>query len=273
MDTSFDTVGPISLYVELGGGDLKVHADEVTETTIHVDGADADEAVVEQRGHQIVVIAPKRRTGFFTSSSELRVTARIPLDSELVTKTGSADVTATGRYKTVRVKTGSGEVRIAELAGVGTVETGSGDVTVDSAQDHLRVKTGSGDVRVERATGPTAVATGSGDVLFGSTEEETVAKSGSGDISVREAHTDLNVSSASGDVRVDLFRVGSLKAKAVSGDVAVGIPAGIPVWTDVSAVTGTVSSTLEGAGRPAEGQDFIEVRATTVSGDIRLEQR
>jgi DUF4097 and DUF4098 domain-containing protein YvlB len=273
MDTSFETVGPISLYVELGGGGVDVHADEVTETTIHLDGPDADETVVEQRGDRIVVIAPRRRAGFFMPGSDVRVTARIPVDSELVTKTGSADVTATGRYGTVRVRTGSGEVRIAELTDNATVETGSGDVRIDSSLGHLRVRAGSGDVAVDRTAGPTVVATGSGDIALGHTEEETVLKSGSGDVLVQDAHTNLSASTASGDVRVDLFRVGSLKAKAVSGDVAVGVPAGIPVWTDVTAVSGSVSSDLKGAGRPRDGQDFIELRATTVSGDIRLEQR
>jgi hypothetical protein len=33
-----------------------------------------------------------------------------------------------------------------------------------------------------------------------------------------------------------------------------------------------VRSDLEGAGEPEEGQDYIELRAKTVSGDIQLEQ-
>ena len=37
-------------------------------------------------------------------------------------------------------------------------------------------------------------------------------------------------------------------------------------------VSGKLTSNLEGAGHPGEGEDYIEVRASTVSGDIRLEQ-
>ena len=44
------------------------------------------------------------------------------------------------------------------------------------------------------------------------------------------------------------------------------------MWTDISCITGQVSSNLQGAGQPEEGQDYIEVRAKTVSGDIHLEQ-
>jgi hypothetical protein len=50
----------------------------------------------------------------------------------------------------------------------------------------------------------------------------------------------------------------------------VGIPAGTPVWTDISSLTGRIHSTLSGAGQPAEGQDHVEVRATTVSGNVSL---
>ena len=52
----------------------------------------------------------------------------------------------------------------------------------------------------------------------------------------------------------------------------VGIPAGTPVWTDVSTVSGSIRSSLEGAGQPAEGEDHVELRAKTVSGDIVLTQ-
>lgn len=51
-----------------------------------------------------------------------------------------------------------------------------------------------------------------------------------------------------------------------------GVRRAIPVWTDCSTMTGEVSSTLLGAGEPTEGQPFIEIRATTVSGHITLSE-
>ena len=96
---------------------------------------------------------------------------------------------------------------------------------------------------------------------------------GSGDLRVHEAGADVRLTTASGDLVVDTIHRGQLQAKNVSGDIRVGIPAGVPVWTDVTSVNGEVTSTLEGAGRPAEGQDYVELRAKTVSGDVHLEQR
>ena len=97
-------------------------------------------------------------------------------------------------------------------------------------------------------------------------------KSGSGDLRVREVAGDVTLTTASGDLVVDRMLRGALNAKNASGDIVVGVPAGIPVWTDVSTVSGSVRSSLQGAGEPAEGQEFVELRAKTVSGDISLEQ-
>ncbi len=76
----------------------------------------------------------------------------------------------------------------------------------------------------------------------------------------------------SGDVHVGRIHRGAVKAKAASGDIHIGVPAGIPVWTDISCINGSVRSNLEGAGQPEKDQDYIEIRATTVSGDITLSQ-
>jgi hypothetical protein len=63
-----------------------------------------------------------------------------------------------------------------------------------------------------------------------------------------------------------------MTAKGASGDVHIGVPAGVPVWTDISTVSGEIRSTLRGAGQPQDGADHVEVRAKVVSGDIVLTQ-
>ena len=59
----------------------------------------------------------------------------------------------------------------------------------------------------------------------------------------------------------------------MASDSSVGIPGGTPVWTDITSMTGAVRSSLAGAGAPTEGQDYVQLRAKTVSGDIYLEER
>jgi DUF4097 and DUF4098 domain-containing protein YvlB len=275
MHHTFTTPEPISLVVELGPGRLDVDASDTSDTTeIRIEGDHADEVTVEQRGHEIVVLAPQRRTGFLSSlvTGDLKVQVVMPAGSDLAAKVGSADVTASGRYADLRVKAGSGDVEVDEVSGSAVVDTGSGDIELTTASGDLRIKAGSGDVSIGRVAGSAVVSTGSGTVELGTVGAQAVLKTGSGDIRIHDAHTDLSAMTGSGDVYVAQLSRGGLRAKAASGDINIGVPAGIPVWTDISCLTGNVRSNLEGAGRPEEGQDHVEIRATTVSGNITLAQ-
>jgi DUF4097 and DUF4098 domain-containing protein YvlB len=286
MHRSFTTPGPVSLYVELRAGDLVVRTTETDETVVDVqtgasgadgdgpDGQEARDVVVDLRGDEVLVVAKQSRSGFFGAAPTDRLLVRVtvPRDSRLTTKLGSADVRVEGRLGATMLKSGSGDVRIEELAAEAFVATGSGDVQVDVASGTLRVKCGSGDVTVDRLLGPGDISTGSGDVLVNAAEGPVTVRSGSGDARVRDARQDLFLNTASGDLVVERIRRGQLTAKNVSGDITVGVPAGVPVWTDISTMTGSVRSQLDGAGEAGEGQEFVELRAKTVSGDVLLEQ-
>ena len=268
----FDTPRPVNLYVENGSGSVDVHADDTTETTVEVSGRRADEAIVTQDGDQITVVAPKSRSGLLGGDGRLDMVIGVPAGSTLAVRTGSADVTCRGSYRAGKVKSGSGDVSIEILDGPAVVETGSGNVGIDTADQELRVKSGSGDVRVGYAGGPASISTGSGDVQIGTSAAPAVVKTGSGDLDVTESRDDVAMTTGSGDFLVRSASRGRLSAKGASGDVHVGVPAGVPVWTDVSTVSGQIRSSLQGAGEPAEGADHVELRAKVVSGDIVLTQ-
>lgn len=273
MEQQFETHGPITLYVELGKGSLSVTATDTTETTVTATGQHADELLVEQNGSQISVVAPRQRTGFLgVGEPAIDVTVILPTNSDLITKTGSADQVAEGEYGHAKVKSGSGDVRLDRHSGHVHVDTGSGDIAVTEVSKDLRIKSGSGDVEVGSVVGSMVISTGSGDVTVASTAQPALVKSGSGDLRIDTAHTDVNLSSASGDLVVGRVERGAVTAKNASGDIRIGIPSGVPVWTDVSSVTGRIGSDLEGAGQPEQGQDYVEVRAKTVSGDVVLKQ-
>lgn len=273
MQKVFDTPTPTALYVELGAGALTVHTDDVAETVIDVHGKDAEDVLVEQRGNEIVVLAPQRRGGLFGSTPDLDVHVSMPYSSALRTKLGSADLRVMGRIGEAMLKSGSGDISIERIDGDASIATGSGDVDLEEARGSIELKSGSGDIAVEKVGGDASISTGSGDVDLGQADGSVEVKSGSGDLRLREVQKDVVFSTASGDLVVDLVRRGQLFAKNASGDITIGVAAGVPVWTDVNTVTGSVRSSLQGAGQPEEGQDFIELRAKTVSGDIYLEQR
>lgn len=273
MEQTFQTTGHISLYVEIGSGHVDVRATEHDQVVVRVDGEDADDVTIEQRGDRVVVIGPQRRSGFFGSSHGLDVHVALPQDSDVVTKLGSADLVVSGPIGTASLKSGSGSVRIETANSDVQVESGSGDVTLGLVAGALRAKAGSGDITVQELGGAASVSTGSGDVEVDHASGDVQVKTGSGNLRVRRPEGDVALSTASGDLTVDLMGAGQLAAKNVSGDIRVGVPGGVPVWTDVTTLSGSVRSNLAGAGQPAEGQEFLELRAKTVSGDIFLEQR
>jgi DUF4097 and DUF4098 domain-containing protein YvlB len=268
----FETHEPVDLYVEIGKGTVDITATETTESRVDISGRDADLVEVEQSGRRISVVAPRQRAGFFGGDSKLDVTITVPLRSDLAARTGSADVTVTGTVGTTHIKTGSGDVRTDDLAGPALVETGSGDVNIQVANGELRVKSGSGGVRVRHAESAVAASTGSGDVEIGTSNGPAAVKTGSGDLKVIDANTDVSLVTGSGDLLVGTAHRGRFTMKGASGDVHIGIPAGLPVWTDISTLSGAIRSNLESAGEPAEGADHVELRAKTVSGDIVLTQ-
>jgi DUF4097 and DUF4098 domain-containing protein YvlB len=266
---TFATPQPTRLYAELTAGKIVVTAGETTETRISVEGRDPERVLVEQHGEQISVIAPKQ-WGLVLFNS-YAVTVSLPADSSLAIKTGSADITGTGRVRDVLAKSGSGEVSLDHATGTVDVTTGSGDVSTGRVEGPLKVKTGSGDIVVDAALAAAVLASGSGDIRVGESDGPVNAKTGSGDIRVRDAHDDISMSTGTGDFEVGTAHRGRISGKGASGDVSVGIPPGVPVWTDLTTVTGRIRSTLPATGAPAEGQDHVEVRLQTVTGDITLQ--
>lgn len=266
----FETHDPIELYVELGKGRLSVTATETQESHVEIHGRDPERVLVEQTGNRISVIDQQSRGPLSFSHQGYDVRVVVPTASRLAVKTGSADVEVAGSVGAGLIRTGSGEIDVERLTGATALETGSGDIAVHEALAELRIKSGSGDVSVGATGGPVQVSTGSGDVELGRTSAPVSVKTGSGDLRVVDAEADISLSTGSGDLEVSRVRRGKVVGKGASGDIRVGIPAGVPVWTDITTVSGQIRSGLQGAGQPADGQDHVELRARTVSGDVTL---
>ncbi len=267
------TPTPVRLYVEAGSGSLTLTAHETDTTHVEILGEAADEVEVRQDGDQISVVAPQRRTGFFAGDQQLDITISLPTRSAVVTRTGSMDLTASGAFGDTRLKSGSGDLEIDGSVESAAVETGSGDLSLRECEGSLRVKSGSGDILLGTVGGESTISTGSGDVRVEATRGATSVKTGSGDLRVTDADADVELSTGSGDLMIDTARRGRFTLKSASGDAQIGIPAGTPVWTDISTVTGDISSNLERTGAPEEGADHVELRVKTVSGDVLLRQQ
>lgn len=272
MDRTFETPNPPELAVEIGSGRVEILAGETNgRTLVTVTGKGSDEATIEQQGNTIAVVGPRVRHGFSFSFGSNHLTVRIsaPRGSGLSTKLGSADLVATGAIGDCSLRSGSGDTQLED---VGALEatSGSGDLQVGAVAGDATLRSGSGEVRLRSVSGAVQVVTGSGDALIGSAAAPVGAKSGSGDVRIEQSHRGAQITTASGDVTVDRLSGGTLEARTASGDIRVGVSAGLPAWTDIHTVTGDVNSELAALGQPDEGAPFVELRLRAVSGDITV---
>ena len=272
LDLTFDTPEPIDLYVENGRGRLEVTATDTTETTVRITGDRAEEFDVRDLGDRIAIIAPRRNGGFLGREPRAEIVVEVPVASGLQAKVGSSDVTTHGRLGDTRVETGSGDVSLDVVEGDTLVQAGSGDLLAEHLLGEARLKSGSGDVVVRRAESALVVTTGSGDVRIESARDELALKTGSGDAHVLSMGGEAVVTTGSGDLVVAEVASGRVTAKTASGHVRIGVVSGTPVWTDVRTASGRLTSTLPSTGEPAPGQPYLEVRATTASGDVTLHE-
>ncbi len=270
MHHEFGATGPQQVHVELQSGDVDVETTEEPLLTVDVQGDRAEEVQVERTESGLQVVGP-RRTGFLPSSLSYRVRLGVPVDSDLTTRLGSAGVTTRGRLGSVHLTTGSGDVEVDE-ARTASVKTGSGDIALGAVAEDADVKAGSGDVRVRSVGQAARIVTGSGSVELRDGHGALSLKSGSGDLVVAAASGDASLFTASGDLTVGRVDRGKVHLRNVSGDIRLGVSAGTPVWTEVSTTTGRVHSALPPVGPPRDGQDHVEVHASSVTGDIHLVQ-
>lgn len=261
----FDTPGRVAVRVELPAGVLKVETRD--EPRVEVDvaplrGDDASRAAAaetrieaSERGgrHVVTVEAPKREGRFlsFGRGSELVVTVRCPEGTDLELESHSADLVARGSLGEVGARTAAGDVAVGDTRLL-SVTTASGDVLAGAVDGALTVKTASGDVDVASVAGRASVTTVSGDVRLGATANAA------------------SVGTVSGDVELELA-AGGVRVNSVSGDVTVAVRSGLGFWIDAQSVSGTIDSDLEvGDGQGTSGEPALELRARTVSGDVRF---
>lgn len=266
MQQSFDVAGPAELEIRLASGDITIDPSTEGRVEVELTAFDdesqrlVDEATVELReshgGPQVIVDVPYKR-GFNLSQMFGRqgITCRIrcPQGSGVNAKTKSADLVAHGVLGGLNVQTASGDLEADRVTGGVNVKNASGDIAIREAGGGVSVQSASGDVDIEVVHGPINVNSASGDVTIG------------------EAYDNVNVNTVSGDQDHGAVMRGSVSAHSVSGDVSIAVRRGSKVFLDCTTVSGDTNSELELSGDvPAGDGPLVEIRAKTVSGDIRI---
>jgi DUF4097 and DUF4098 domain-containing protein YvlB len=273
---TYDTPRPVRIRLEFGAGSVTIAATDTTVTTVELHAADGDPdgaaavaaTVIEARGDEVLVLVPRRWRA--RRAPHLVLSMTVPAGSPLHAEVASASLVATGRLGRSDVTSGSGDVTLEQVDGDARIMTGSGDIAVESVRADSHLRAGSGAVRVDDAGGSLRVGTGSGDVRVGHARGDFTGKSGSGDLLLEHAAGSVAMASGSGSLRVERIGGGTLSATTASGQVDVGVAGHTATWLDLQTVTGRVDSALEESAPPAPGEPVLELRAKTVSGNMRV---
>lgn len=253
---TFHTPGPVRLDLRVPAGRVDIETVDGEETRVEIESEPEaeDAAVIELRGDELrVAIEEERFLVFFTKVPDVIVRVTCPHGSELDGRVVSADLRAEGRLRAAEVKSVSGDLQLRQIDGDTTVKTVSGDVRIEAVAGRAGVQTVSGDLALERVEGP---------VEF---------RSVSGDVRIAEAGSDASGQSVSGDIRLGAVTQGSVTLRSVSGDMLVGVRRGSRLWIDAKSTSGDTSSELAVGDAPPEGEGpMVELRATAMSGDIRI---
>jgi DUF4097 and DUF4098 domain-containing protein YvlB len=227
---TFNVDQPPRLRVSLASGRVELETAETDEVVVEVEGPHEDDAVIEQRGNEIVIDVRKKIFG----RGDHRIAVQAPHGAAVEASVASADIDGLGRFGLLKINSASGDISFQEVDAI-EINTASGDVEIARVGGDGRVRSASGDVELGEMEGDLRVQTASGDLRLGSISRGKVTlQSASGDVAVGVARGStvwMDVSSMSGDTSCELDArdeppaearpLVELKARTMSGDVTI----------------------------------------------------
>ncbi|MFE2867640.1 DUF4097 domain-containing protein [Embleya sp. NPDC059259] len=273
----YETPEPIFATVELEAGLLRISASERTDTVVEVRPSDpsqagdvraAEQTSIRYRSGRLTVRTPESRTrSFFGRSPSVEVTIELPTDSRVEGKAAAADIHTEGRIGEAGFSVAAGNIRL-DRTGALKLDATSGDVSVAHSVGHTDVTTSAGEIRIDRIDGTAVVRNTSGGISLGAVSGDLRLNTTLGDITVERALTTVGAKTVSGDVRIREVVHGAVRLETASGELEVGIRKGTSAWLDLKSPAGRIHNSLNSADGPSAGDDTVEVRARTLSGDI-----
>lgn len=263
-DYSFPVSAPVDVVAKFGYGSLVVNADDdVHEVTAVLTAREPDSDVlsrttVELRGSQLLINGPRPKSSLFElpvfggsgSKDAVDIVVRVPARSELKTSTFAADVTTHGQTGTV------------------DIASGTSTVDVDRVDGDVRIRFGSGPIRIASVSRATSIRTGSSDVVMGEAQGTVDVRFGAGSLEIDTAHGAVRMKTGAGSARIARAE-SDVDLTSGTGEIAIGIPAGHQAQLDVMTGTGRLHTDMPVEQVPrADTGRVSKIRAMTGSGDV-----
>ncbi|MEU0144509.1 DUF4097 family beta strand repeat-containing protein [Streptomyces sp. NPDC006288] len=272
---SFDTPGPIAATARVDAGSIHFAAADRSDTVVDVEprdaGRDQDVQAAEQTevtcsGGRLNIRTSKQRS-LFGRSGIVDITVHLPAGSALEVTGTWAEVRGEGRLGEVRVKTSSGDVRLA-ATGPLQLTASHGSISVDSVDGPAEITTSSGSMRVGTVDGAAVLRNSHGTTTVGHALGDLRISGANGDIIVESAEGSLSATTAHGTLRVAEVSGGTVQLETSYGAIDVGVRAGTAAWLDISSKHGRVHNSLTASDSPEDSKSTVEVRARTRYGNI-----
>ncbi|MGK5728015.1 DUF4097 family beta strand repeat-containing protein [Streptomyces sp. URMC 124] len=272
----FETSQPISVSVDLALGDVRLQAEERTDTVVEVRPSDpgsaadakaAEDTRVEYAGGRLLVKGPRART--FGRTGSVDVTIGLPSGSAVEGTGQMAAFRCGGRLGECRIRTSAGDILVQETGRL-TATTSLGDITAERVDGPATITTGTGAIRAGELAGPAVIKNSNGNSWVGEAAGELRVRSAAGSVSIGTAHAAVEAKTAHGDIRVAEVVRGSAVLATSSGGIEIGIRSGTAARLDVRTKFGTVHNLLTASDGPGRADETAEVYATTSVGDVTV---
>ena len=244
------------------GGALVVDADGAS---VHVSGADANQVTVHMkfRGSDDDLAATKLDA--VQNSDGVTVTMRHQEKRRWFNwgswnSSGYIEVTVPRNYR-VGVRTGGGDIQLADTTAPARLNTSGGDVTAKNVTANVELRTSGGGIHAENIKGDVDADTSGGDVRLLNVDGKIRGNTSGGSVRVSlvGANRGITATTSGGDIEVTLPRAttGNVEATTSGGDISSDLP-----LTTNSQKEGRLEGTMNGGGQPID--------AHTSGGSIRL---
>lgn len=256
--TTFHTPREVDLDLRNPAGTVEVVAAETATSTVDIRPVHDTEAArqyaervrVELSGNsrRLRVTVAERWTAL-GRTVPLAISVTVPVGSRLHLKTATADMLCRGRLGALQAHTATGAVDVEEVTGRVEVHAATGRIQLGSTGP-VQVHVASGSVRIRHATGDAQLHVESATVRIGTAEAS------------------VRVHTSSGDIEIGESVCGAVDVMSASGDLRVGLRAGVLARLDLASGAGRARSELPVEDTAGHGRPELVIRARAGSGNV-----
>ncbi|MCE9687855.1 DUF4097 family beta strand repeat-containing protein [Shewanella sp. AS16] len=202
------------LAARTGAGSLEIQGVEgLNQILVKADIYSDDEAQIDfslarQAGKAKLVADVKQAKGFFFGSYDspyMDVTVQLPAAMALELDDGSGGIEIAGMSADIRVKDGSGALKIVGGNNL-RIDDGSGAIVISQVTGDIEIEDGSGAIDISRVTGDIEIDDGSGNMDIRDIQGKVKIRDGSGNIEVSNTLGLTILEAGSGKVSFDQIK-------------------------------------------------------------------